>query len=91
MELQDALTHQNARDFKSYLKCALKSGTPCHIDLSGVKRASLSCVQLLVSIQKYSQPDDVTISLSKEMRDIVHDLGLEDFFNKKHQEKKECH
>lgn len=79
MNLEDALKHEDAKSLKTYIQNEIENNDKCVLDLQDVKRASLSCIQLLLSVQKEHTFDELKIILSQELIDIFLDLGIDDF------------
>lgn len=81
MVSRDALAHQDARELKTYIANQLNS-KPSKIDLSHVKRASLSSIQLMISTQKqYGETNSIEWDISSDLQGILSDLGASEFFD----------
>jgi ABC-type transporter Mla MlaB component len=75
---KDYLNHKDAREFKSFLINLDSNDKEKTIDLSHIKRASLSSIQLLISLQKHKQKKKYELQLSPELEEIMIDLGAKD-------------
>ena len=75
----DVLELHDAAMLRDAVAQGLETSSPYILDLSHVQRASLGCVQVLVSALRADEAREkkLTISLSEPLKEALIDLGLE--------------
>lgn len=81
-EFPSHLDFQEAVKFHAQMKSVCSDKNDVTLNLSHIEKISLSCIQVLMAAKKEHEKNEreLLLEMSDTMRDVISDLGLQDFF-----------